>query len=357
MPVVVIAGEEELLMSERLEQLKDKVVDPAWSSFNYLRTEKPELKDVIDAAAAIPFGPGNKVFVFDRCEFFSKKKSSKGDDEAPAKGSSGKSKERMLEDLDAALARVAENTWLVFVCDSKFDRGLKTSKVFEKHASIEEFEKVKFYSGSDNPAMSNFCRKRADKYGATIDDDAIEYLAESSEGDLRQIAAEIAKAATYLISDKKDAKCRITYEVVSRLSPHFAGVFALLEHWIYGRREQVLETLDELFARQPSALPILAFMQTTLSKWITIRTAMDIVLQSQPAGRGMKRELPAAEMAKRIQSEIKMHPYVLKMECERVSKISLAQLVTKKRELTALENQLKSGMLKDMQALTLFFTR
>lgn len=360
MPVVIIAGEEELLMSERLEQLSDKLVDPAWKSFNYARSDKPEIKDVIDAAAAIPFGPGNKVFLFDRCELFSKKKSKGEDgDEPPSRaGASGKAKERLLDDLDSALSRVGENTWLVFMCNANFDKSLKVSKIFEKHASIEEFEKIKFYAGSNNPAMVDFCRKRAHKHGATIDDDAIDYLAESSEGDLRQISAEIAKASTYLISEKKDEKCRITYAVVAKLSPHFAGVFALIDHWLGGRQVEVLETIEELFSRQPSALPILAVMQTSLTKFIVIKTATEKVIQTMPAGRGMKRELPAAEMAKRIQNdiELRIHPYVLKMECERVARISLVRLIEKKRQLTVLESQLKSGMLKDMQALTIFFT-
>lgn len=363
MPIVIIAGEEELLMSERLDQLRDELVDPAWRSFNYSRFERPEVKEVIDAAAAMPFGPGNKVILFDRCELFSKKKSKGGEESADAAGArsaaSGKGKDRLLDDLDSALANVATNTWLIFMCNANFDKSLKVSKVFEKHASIEEFEKMKYYAGSRNQAMINFCGKRADKFGATIDDDAVDYLAESSEGDLRQISAEIEKAATYLLSQKKDQKCRITYDTVSKLSPHFAGVFALLDYWLDGRKDKVLETIDELFSRQPTALPIFAYLQTTLTKMIAIKTATEKVIQSMPAGRGMKRELPAAEMAKRIQYDltIKVNPYVLKMECERVAKVSLEQLIEKKRDLTTLESQLKSGMLKDIQALTLFFTR
>lgn len=354
MPIIVIAGEEELLMCERLDEHREKLLDPAWAAFNYSRIEKPELKDVIDAAASVPFGPGNKVIVFERCELFGKKRGKDDSDDAPAKAS-GKAKERLLDDLDSSLSAVAPNTWLIFLTTGNFDKTLKVSKVFEKHASIEDFPKIKHYLGGASQAMINFCGKRAKSFGATIDDGAIEYLADSSEGDLRQIAAEIEKSATYLASEKSR---HITYEVVARLSPHYAGIFALLDFWAAGRACQVLETVEELLGRQSSALPIMAMMQTTFSKWITIRTAIDQVLQSMPLGRGVqRRELPPAELAKRIQNEIKMNPYVLKMECERVAKISLERLVEKKRELTTLERFVKSGMLKDRQALTIFFTR
>lgn len=356
MPLIIIAGEEELLMCERLEEHREKLLDPAWAAFNYTRAEKPELKDVIDASASVPFGPGNKVIVYERCELFTKKRGKDDSDDAPSKSAAaGKAKERLLDDLDAALARIAPNTWLIFLCTGNFDKTLKVSKVFEKHASIEDFPKIKHYLGGASAPMINFCGKRAKMFGATIDDDAIEYLADSSEGDLRQISAEIEKAATYLLSAKSR---HITYDVVSHLSPHYAGIFALLDFWAHGKREEVLQTIEELLGRQASALPIMAMLQTTISKWITIRTAMDQVLQSMPLGRGVqRRELPAAEMAKRILSEVKMNQWVLQKECERVSKLSLDRLVEKKRELTALEKFVKSGMLKDTQALTIFFTR
>ena len=353
MPIVIIAGEEELLMSERLEEHRQRLLDPAWAAFNYKVCEKPELKDIIDAAAAVPFGPGNKVTVYERCELFTKRRGKDDSDESTSKaGSSAKAKEKILEDLNAVLAGVSPNTWLIFSCIGNFDKTLKVSKVFEKHASIEEFAKMKHYAGGASRDMINFCGKRAHKFGATIDDEAIEYLADSSEGDLRQIAAEIEKAAIYLLSEKSQ---RITCDVVAHLSPHYAGVFALLDYWVQGRRQQVLETVDELLSRQPSALPVIALLQSTLSKWITIKAAGDAILQSMPLGRGVqRRELAPAEMAKRLQTEIKMNPWVLKMDCERVAKISLERLVAKKRELVRLEDLVKSGMLKDAQALTLF---
>lgn len=349
MPVHVLAGEEELLISERLESLKEKLLDPAWASFNYSRISHPELKQVIDATAAIPFGPGNKVIVFDQCDLFTKKRGGKSDEDASSKS---KSKgEKVLDDLEKALAGVAPNTYLLFACPHNFDKTLKVSKIFEKNAEIEPFEKIKFWPGSTNAEMLNWCRKRAHKFGAVIDDDAIDYLAESNDGDLRMIATEIEKAATFILPDKL-----ISLDVVSQLSPHFSNVFALLDHWVHGEREQVLSGIQEVLSKQQSAIPVFAVIQTTLSKWLTIKAASERVIASLPAGRGMKREIPVADMAKKLQSEIKMNPWVLKMDLERVHKVNLEYLVNKKKELTRLENSVKTGMLTDVHALSIFFT-
>jgi hypothetical protein len=51
-----------------------------------------------------------------------------------------------------------------------------------------------------------------------------------------------------------------------------------------------------------------------------------------------------------------MNPWVLKMDLERIHKISLEYLVKKKQELTRLENAVKTGMITDVHALSIFFT-
>ncbi len=351
MPILILAGEEELLISERIEHAKEQLLDPAWASFNLARINKPELKQVIDESATVPFGPGNKLILFEQCELFTKKRGGKSDDDSSKAKASGAKAEKLLDDLDKALAGVAPNTYLIFSCPANFDKTLKVSKVFEKHADIETFEKMKFWPGAANPELMNWCRKRAHKFGAVIDDEASDYLAESNDANLRMIAMEIEKAAIYILPEK-----RITLEVVAQLSPHFSNVFALLDHWVYGNSDQVLSNVEEVLSKQ-SAIPVFAAVQTTLSKWLTIKAASERVIASLPGGRGIqRRELPVSEMQKRLQTELKINPWVLKNDLERLQRVSLEKLVSKKRELTRLEKLVKSGMLADSHALTMFFS-
>lgn len=351
MPTIILSGEEELLISERLDAIKEKLLDPAWASFNFSRIVHPELKEVIDAAASVPFGPGNKVIVLDNCDLFTKKRS-KGDDDSSSSKSKSKV-EKVLEDLDKALAHVAPNTYLIFSCPFNFDKTLKVSKVVEKHAeSIENFEKIKYYPGSTNAEMLNWCRKRAHKFNAVIEDEAIDYLAESTEGNLRMIAKEIEKTATYILPEKT-----ITLEIISHMSPHFSNVFALLDHWISGDRRQVLSGIQELLSKQQSAIPVFAVVQTTLTKWLNIKAACERVIANLPGGRGIqRRDISPSDMAKKLQTEIKMNPWVLKMDLERVHKVELEYLVKKKQELTRLERSVKTGLLPDVHALSIFFS-
>jgi DNA polymerase-3 subunit delta len=345
-PAIVIAGEEEFEIQKRVEKLKEKLVSPEWMSFNFVRLSGPGLREATDACAAVPFGPGDKLVLLDRCDLFTKKRG-KGDDDSESKSAAKAG--RLLDDFEAALAAISPNTYVVFACTANFDSTLKVSKAAKKHAEIQEVEKMKYTAGGANRELITWAGKEAHRFSAVIDDDAVTYLAESTEVDLRQMSSEIQKAATFVLP-----KNRITREVVAYLSPHFSHVFQLLDHWAYGRRPQVVSTIQELLSRQ-SALPIVALLQTTLSKWITIKAEAERIESSAPAARGGRREIPIADLARRIAADKRMNDWVVQMELRRMKKLTLAEIVEKKVQLTELELKLKTGRMPEQDALTVFF--
>lgn len=349
MPTIVLSGDEEFEISRRVEALKDKLLDPAWKNFNFSQIDAPQLKDVIDAAAAIPFGPGNKVILLDKCDLFTKKRN-KSEETAETKAKS-KDKTKLLDDLDRALSTLAEQTYLIFACVAKFDEQLKISKVVAKHSKIETFEQKKFYAGGKNEQIMTWARQEAHRFSSVIDDEAINYLAEGCEANLRQMSQEIQKAAIYVLPEK-----RISLAVVLELSPHFSHVFALLDHWAYGRKYELLTSLLEILSRQ-SAMPLLALLNTTLTKWITIKAAAEQVIQNLPGGRGIqRREISAAELAKKLAFELKMNSWILETDLKRLHNMPLPTLLNKKQLLIELETGIKTGQIKETNALTLFFT-
>ena len=195
MPIIILAGEEEFKIAREVSALKKRLVDPTWLTFNFQSFAGADLKDVIDSAATVPFGPGNKMVLFEQCALFTKKRGAKDDDATPA---SKDKPAKLLDDLDQALKAIAPNTYLVFACLANFDSTLKVSKIFIKYAELQKFDKVKYFTGAANREIIDFCNKEAHRVGACIDDDAAFYLAESTEVDLRQISSEIAKASWFL---------------------------------------------------------------------------------------------------------------------------------------------------------------
>jgi DNA polymerase III subunit delta len=346
MPVIVLAGEEDFLLGRRVAELKAELVAPQWEAFNYVRLINPSLQTITDNLASLPFGDGNKMILIDRCELFTKKKSAKDESDGD-----GKASKHELDDFNHALVSVAENTYAVFACPHNFDKNLRTSKTVSAHARIEEFVKQKYYPGSRKGNIETWCRKEAKLHGATIDDDAIYYLVDSTEADLRAIAMEVSKAATYLLPEK-----HITLDVVKKLSAYHSHVFTLADAWAAGNRQEALASLDELLKRQ-SGIPIIAFLHTTISRWLDTKACADKLLADIPGGAGVKRrEISLSEMARKVALEINSRDWLVETDLKRIRGLSLNWLVEKRLTLCELENLVKTGQMSDKHALVSFIS-
>jgi DNA polymerase-3 subunit delta len=356
MPVVILAGEEDFEISRRVVQMKAELLDPNWATINLQRLDNPDLKSVIDAAATVPFGPGNRVIVIDRCDFFTKKRAKSGTASgAAAKAGArpaSKSKEKAEidpENFEAALANVHPLTYLIFSCPHNFDSTLKLSKAASKVAKIEAFPKDKYWPGSHNAKLASWCQKEAKRCKATIDDEAIQYLLDSTEANLRQISAEIQKAAVTVLP-----KTHISFATIVELSPHRSNVFELADRWIGGKKGQALVSLDELLAQQ-SGIPILATLQTLLGKWIKMKILGDKFNSELPVGPGIdRRELSLSDLTRRVAAEMKAMPFVVERDLRKIAHIPTETLIAKREELIRLEFLLKTGQVPERHALELF---
>lgn len=347
MPVIVLAGEEEFQIARDAKRLKAELVDPAWETFNFARIENPDLKQATDAAATLPFGPGNRMVLFEQCALFTKKRG--GKDDGDTTGSAAKSS-KLVDDFESAMGKVAANTYLVFACIANFDANLKVSKAISKHSEMRAFPRIKYYAGSPCRELITFGNAEAHRHKANIEDDAIYYLAESSEVNLRQMASEIEKSAVYILPEKT-----IRLEHVMMLSPHFSQVFALTEHWAAGDAGKVLSVIQELQSRQMSPHMVVATMQTILSKWIYYKSEYDKVAAVPSGGREVgKREINLRDLANRINPH---GAYMIEKDLRRIKGLPLEILVRKKRELTDLEQKVKTGQMPETHILEVFFTR
>ncbi len=347
MPVLLFAGEEDFLLARRVNELKAELVDPAYAAFNYVRLENPPVEEIIDMAGSLPFGPSNKLILIERCELFHKKRAASGKEAEPSKKSAAKD---LSTEFEQALSQVADNTYFLFVCPYNFDKTLKLSKAIEKHAKLVDFPKQKYYVGSRNPQLETWCRKEAHAFGATIADDAIHYLLESTEANLRYVSKEIEKAATYILPGKQ-----ITLAHVTELASHTSHIFAFIDQWASNQPALALKSLNELTAKQ-SAMPLIATMQTTLSRWIELKIEAEKIIAKQPVSPGMARRsnmVSTPELAKKIAWETKSQPFLIEKDLARISGLTLEWLMEKRIKLCELENAIKTGQMPDNHALAL----
>ncbi len=357
MPVIILAGEEDFQLYRRLDEIKADLIDPAWASFNYSRLDNPPAQTVAELAASLPFGPGNKLIVIDRCDWFAKKRSAGTKDDSAkkaAKASAKASKDTVDEDsLEAAISSVHPNTYLIFVSTNNFDTTLRLSKLVSKQAKLESFPREKVWTGSTSSKLQTWCQLEAKRHHATIETEAADYLIEGLEANLRQIASEIEKAAVYILPDKF-----ISLNVLRQLSPHHSTIFAVADHWLLGNHKQTLLTLRELLAHQNS-MQIIATMQTMVSKWVQIKLLCEMYNKESNFGPGIKRrELAPQDLAKHLATDLKgSNPFMLEKEVRKLTHVSTDLLVKSRLELTRLEQLVKTGQMPDHHALEVFFLR
>jgi hypothetical protein len=100
-------------------------------------------------------------------------------------------------------------------------------------------------------------------------------------------------------------------------------------------------------------MPIIAMLQTMLSKWVHMKALCEKYNMEAPHGTGGKRELPLSELVKRIAPQVKAHPMVVEHDLKRIAKETSASLIKKKVELTRMEHLVKTGQLPEGHALEL----
>jgi DNA polymerase-3 subunit delta len=343
MPVIILAGEEEYRLSKRLAELKESLLTPAWQTMNFIRLQKPTLNSLHEAASTIAFGQGNRIVLVDNCDFFTKKRTkADSDSEQKVEAAQAKKSIKLDDELEIVLSSIPANTYLIFACPYIFDSTLKSSKTAGKYAQLEEFPSEKYFPGSRNPKLELFCRNQAKQYGATIDDAAIEYLLNSTEGDLRRLANEIEKASLTVLPQTK-----ITYELVSNICSAQGHIFQFIDLWLSEQSSKALNNLRELLAQQ-NAMPILATLQTMLSKWIKIKA-----LYEQYSGEKEKKTSPS-EINKKIAADLKLMSFSIEKDLRRLQKFTAAQLVDKRLQLTRLEYAIKVGQIPADHALIMF---
>lgn len=355
MPVIVLAGEEELLLSRRLAELKSTLLSPPWHTINLIKLNNPSFITLQESAATLAFGASKRIVLIENCQLFTKKRgkasaakeSAAGENEFSKTGKTTKSKQAVSEnspeaDLEVALSSVSENTYLIFSCPHNFDSTLKLSKSVSKYAQLEEFPREKYFPGSRNPKLEAWCRQEAKKYNATIDDAAIQHLLTSTEADLRLISSEIEKTAIHILPETK-----ITANIVASICSPPGHIFQFIDFWLNGQTDKALQNLQSLLAQQ-SAMPILATMQTMLSKWIKLKTLYETYACSDNKQGGQ------TQMAKQIATDLKLMPFSVEKDLRRLHKFTASQLVDKRLQLTRLEYSIKIGQIPDSHALSLF---
>lgn len=307
MPIYLFWGEDDFALNRSVMQLRDRTLDPDWASFNYdkLPPEQPDaVIQGLNLAMTPPFGAGNRLVwlaettLCQRCP------------------------DELLQELERTFPNLPETTVLLLTSSSKPDGRLKSTKLLQKHAEIQEFTPIPPWK---TDLLLQQVRQIAQQLGVKLTNGAAQLLAESVGNNSRQLYSELEKLALYAGATQQPIDETAVSTLITASTQTSLQLAANIRQ---GNTDKALMLVADLLNRNEPALRIVATLVGQFRTWLWIKLMVD-------AGERDDREIArAADVSnpKRI--------YFLKQE---VQSLSLASLERSLPLLLELEFGLKQG--------------
>lgn len=307
MPIYFYWGEDEFTLQKAVTSLRDRILDPQWSSFNYtqLAPEQPNaVIEALDRVMTPPFGSGSRFIwlvnttICQHC----------GED--------------VLTELKRTLPVVPDTSVLLLTSRSKPDGRLKSTQLLQKYASFEEFSLI---SPWETKQLLQQVQKAAASVGVKLTQHSVELVVESVGNDTRQLYSEMEKLQLYAGDNCQPLDVDVVAELVRGNNQNSLQLAAAIRS---GDVSKALLLVAQLIERNEPGLKIVATLIGQFRTWLWVRLMMDDGERSDRA------IALAAEVSnpKRI--------YYLQQE---VKQLSLGQLVSTLPLLLELEVSLKQG--------------
>ena len=225
------------------------------------------------------------------------------------------------------VATMPDSTVLILLVDEALDTANALVKAAEKHGKVIQSTVPK------GAGLENWIAKRAKANNVKIAPDAVTLLANFIGGQLRLLANELDKLATYV-----GPGATITTEIVRQLSAQVqeARIFDLTDALAQRNRKQALNILHDLLS---DGEPPLKLISTITSQMRSLLLVKDL------SQRGMRSPQIAATTG--------LAPFLVDKAMRQVGNFSVAQLESTYRQLLATDAALKRSKLTPEMALDL----
>lgn len=315
----LLYGMEVFLIDKTIENLVNSALSEEDKSFNFsiYDMEETPIDLAIEDAETLPFFGDKRVVVIKNCTFLSSNKDKQEHD---------------LGRLETLLNNPVPFSITVFVAPyEKLDERKKIVKLLKKQADILEAKKL------DNKDLNEWIHSLVQKEGVTIEKNALYKLVQQLGTNLNQLTQEIKKMALYVGPEGE-----ITEEVVDTLIARTLenDIFALVDHVIHKRMENTFRLYFDMLKQNEEPIKILALLAGQFR----------LVLQA-------KLLVSKGYTEKEIASQIKVHPYRVKLASQQSKLFSERELKAILQEIAEADYMMKTGKMEKNLIMELFFTK
>ena len=307
MPIYLYWGEDDFALNRAVMALRDRTLNPDWSSFNYDKFLPEQPDSVIQALNQImtpPFGTGGRlVWLVDsslcqRCP------------------------EDLLVEIERTFPAIPNTNVLLLTSSSKPDGRIKSTKLFQKYAEIREFSPIPPWKTEQ---LVQQVQKTAQEVGIKLTVGAAQRLADSVGNNSRQLYMELEKLALHSDAGRQPLGEDVVTSLVTNYTQNSLQLATAVRQ---GETGKALTLVADLFQQNEPPLRIVATLIGQFRTWLWVKLMVE-------AGERDEKEIArAAEVSnpKRI--------YFLQQEVRSLSLRSLEQTLPL---LLELEFGLKQG--------------
>lgn len=305
MSIFLYFGEDEYSMMQAVNALRQSFLDPIWASFNYdkILPATDAVQTGLNQAMTPPFGSGyHFVWLVDT-------------------NITQHCSQNLLEDLERTLPYIPERTVLLFTTPNKPDQRLKSTKLIQKWAEVQDFSLIPPWK---TELLEQQVKEMAQDIGVKLTPIAITFLAEALGNNRQKIHSELTKLKLYAIEDAVLNLEVITTLVGSQTKSSLKLATAIRS----GETVKALELVEDLIVQNEHPLRIVATLVGQFRIWFWVKLMIET---------GEKDEKAIAQAAE-INNPKRL--YFLRQE---VNCLSLNQLQKTLPLLLDLEVSLKQG--------------
>jgi DNA polymerase-3 subunit delta len=308
MPIYFYWGEDDFAIEKAVAVLRDRILDPLWTSFNYTAFPPEQSDAVIQALNQVmtpTFGAGGRLVWLINTTLCQN---------CP---------ENVLGELQRTLSVIPEDSFLLLTSRNKPDERLKATKFLKQFA--KEFREFPLIPPWKTELLLQSVNQAAQTVGVKLTPKTAELLAESIGNDTRLLYTEMEKLRLYTEGSNRPLDVKTVTQLVRNTTQNTLQLATAIRT---GDTAKALGIIADLINASEPGLRIVATLIGQFRTWLWVKIMME-------AGeRNPQAIAKAAEIAnpKRI--------YFLQQE---VSSLSVQQLVSSLPILLELEVSLKQG--------------
>lgn len=254
MPVYVYWGEDDFALEKAVVELREKILDPLWTSFNYtaITPEQPNaIIDGLNQAMTPPFGTGNRLVWLVNTTICT---------QCP---------DNVLAELQRTLSVIPDTSYLLLTFRNKPDERLKSTKLLKQFATVKSFALI---SPWDAEALVRAVKEAARVVGVTITANAAEVLASSVGNDTRLLYNELEKIRLYSNGSNFSQGEDVVLSLVRNTTQNSLQLAAAIRK---GDTASSLSLISELLGASEPALKIVATLIGQFRTWLCVKMMME----------------------------------------------------------------------------------